>query len=345
MQRKDEIDELIEEIKIESTEGGEGGVQNQPPEPPENPGNPNPPQPPAPPSTEQKTTPKDVLGIDTEDWDVVKQKLSEIDNLREKVNQAELQPKAVFANEKIAGYNEFIKKYPKIENFSFYERLSELKPEDPIQVLVAEFLLDNPQFIGKEDLVAKKIEKDFKVDASLYTPEEIEFSKIELSSASNKAMEKINGLRESINASPAVNSIDFTKRESDWSTAIQSTLTSFDKLRVPVLNAETQKPEAYIEYEIPKDFKDQYLAAASKQFSRFSEVNEAATNSMKDDLVKTFLFTNFDKIAHAIKTKAAADERAAVEAEFENSGVLRSNGRQASPNGGSTVDDYDKLFQ
>lgn len=333
---KDEIDQLIEEIAIQNQDGGQE-VEGQ-----------------AAPieqksevieTEQQKTvTPKEILGMELESWDDVKQKLSEAENLREKLSQAESQPKVVFANEKIAGYNQFVQKYPQVENFGFYEKLSGLTGEDPIQVLVTDFVLENPQFIGKEDLVAKKIEKDFKVDANLYTPEEIEFSKLDLGVAAKKAMDKINGLRESITTSSASGVVDYGKRETSWSEGIKTGLSNFEKLQIPVFNPETKKPETYIDYEIPKEFIENYVSEASKNFSSVSDFTPESIQVVKQDAVKTFLYTNFDKICHAIKTKAASDERAKVESEYESSGFLRSQNKDASASSQSALDDYDRLL-
>jgi hypothetical protein len=338
---QDEFDDLIEDARIKeqgeegnppanTTEAGTGTPQGE-----QTPNN----------NTQTpKPTAKEILGLEEdEEWDSIKQKLSEVSDLRRKAELAEGLPKAVFANEKVAGYNEFLKKHPQIENFGFYEGVSNLTAEDPIQVLTVKWILDNPEYVGKEEMVSRMLTKEYKVDTSLFSEEEVEMNKMKLNRAAKDAFTEIEGLRQTFKSPSAPTTEDLGKRETEWKSAVSEELGSFDKLPIPILNAQTGKPELYLEFEIPKEMRSSYEAASVKAYAQMANVDEKTKSRIKSDFVQSFLYNNFAQISHAIKTKAAADERAAVELEYDGAGALRSERKNASGEQGEE-DIYDMAF-
>lgn len=338
---QDELDDLIENERAKEEEGAkpadttvvEIGNTAGDQSPNNNNNNPNP-----------KPTAKEILGLEEdEEWDSIKQKLSEVSDLRRKAELAEGLPKAVFANEKVAGYNEFLKKHPQIENFGFYEGVSNLTAEDPIQVLTVKWILDNPEYVGKEEMVSRMLTKEYKVDTSLFSEDEVEMNTMKLNRAAKDAFTEIEGLRQTFKSPSAPTTEDLGKREAEWKSAVSDELASFDKLPIPILNAQTGKPELYLEFEIPKEIKSSYEAASVKAYAQMANADEKGKARIKSDFVQSFLYNNFAQISHAIKTKAAADERAAVEMEYDGAGALRSERKNASAEQGEE-DVYDRAF-
>lgn len=287
-------------------------------------------------------TPKEILEVDGT-WDEIKATLSETASLRERIAIAEGQPKAAFANEKIAGYNEFVKKHPQIEDFGFYQKVTSLTNEDPIKVLSTQYILKNPEFIGKEELVSKMLEKEYKVDTTLYEADEVEFNKMKLEAAAKVAFGEIDGLRQSYKVTSAPTSEDLGKREAGWKSELTKNLSGFEKLPVPIMNAQTGKPELLFDYDVPKSFVDEFTDFASKAYAKTGDFSEAGMARVKADFIKEVLYRDFANVSHAIVTQTTARVRAEVEAEYEGSTKLRSDNKAPAGVGGEP-DVYKTLF-
>jgi len=265
------------------------------------------------------------LGIEADSFDDVKQRLSESDNLRQEVEQLRNQPKTVFANETIAGYNEFLKQHPKVENYGFYQKLVALTPDDPAEALTAKYILQNPQYIGQEEKVKNHIMKEYKIDASLYTPEEVEFNLVRAKSeAENFVSQDLKNLREKIQAPPTLKPEEITARETEWQTALTKELPTV--IPIPMLNSKDNKVEKLLDFEISNELRSEFVNLASKARAQLATVSDpAARKEIIRDYQQTMLFANMPKIVHAIKEKIEADTRAAVEAEYDNAGKLRAD--------------------
>lgn len=293
-----------------------------------------------PPPTEKN--PRD-LGFEVDNWEALKTELSDVKNLREKLAQAEKTPKSSFANEKVAQYNQFVAKTG-IEDMSVFSKINAINDEaDALTVLTTQYIIDHPNLVGKEELVSKKIAKDFQVDSTLFTAEEIEMNTLTLEEKAAEARIKIKGLQESLKVAPSVADTpeDYTLREPEWKAAISKDIAPMVKLPVPIYNVDKKEPEHFLDVEIPKEFQDAFAESASKLYSTLGKVgDEKVKQRMHQDMVKEYLFSNFDKITLAISNKVAADTEKRIDAEYNGAGQFRDRSHSGA---GGVEDDSDKM--
>lgn len=286
------------------------------------------------------------LGIEGDDWEVVKAQLNETGDLRRELELVKSLPKTVFANDKLAGLNALITKMPSLGEsknaYSVYEDIISLTNEDPLKVLTTKFILDNPEFVGQEEFVSKNISKEYNIDTENNSPEEIQFNKTKLKKAADVAFTDITGLRESLKSVGAPAPIDVPARENEWKTNVEQEISVFEKLKVPVINPKTKEPETYIEYEIPVELRAEFAEKASKAYAKMGDsTNPAVKQRIKDDFVKDFLFTNFANIGQAIKLKAETDKEAEVDARYAGAGGLHS---KETSGASAERDAYEKIW-
>lgn len=356
---KDELDELIELESIKTDDP----LASDPPsgDPPADPDKPasDPPkndidkdkrESAAAPDT-SKINPRD-LGFEHENWDGIKAEIGEVKNLRQKLELAENQPKTVFANEKMAGLNALLAARPSLSEsknaFSIYEDITSLTNEDPLKVLVTKFILDKPEYVGKEDFVAKKISQKYNIEpAEGKSEEEIQFNKIELERDATLAFTEIKGLRESLktagsSSAPAPTAEEVATRETASKTMLQQELSGFTKLPIPMLNPDTKKYETFIEYDIPKEMIDAFADKRAKAYARIANADSPEVKSqIRKDFVSTVLYESFGHITQAIRTKQASDTRLEVESEYDGAGKLKD---KEAPPAKPGVDPYDEVF-
>lgn len=355
MNEKDGLDALIDQETInsnpnDSTEGGGKNPDGTPKEPKA--GDP----PPSPPIQKvndepipKQGTPKEILGIDAENWDVVRANLGEVENLRSELELARSQPKANFANENIAAFNKFAE-LKGVDDYNVFRRINSTELTDPLQVLVTKFILDNPKFSGQEDKVLKRLASEYKVDSVEYPNEDVEFNKIKLDQDADAARIVITGLRESLKTvSSAPPPIDLTIREASWNDALSKEMLSIDKISIPTLNTEKKDEqgnptwEKFSEYEIPKELRQQYIIAASKANAKISDAkNPVEVKNVKEKFFSDFIIKNFAAITHSVITKTAADTRLAVEAEYKGATKLINND---PPPTAADEDPYTKMWK
>lgn len=294
-------------------------------------------------------TPKEILGLGEETtWDTVKASLSEMNDLRQKVQTAESQPKTAFANDKVAGFNEFLTKNPSVaeaaNSYAIYESVLAAQPEDKLKVLTTKYILDNPRYAGKEELVGNILSKKYQLNVENLTPEEIAINNDQMEADAEVAFKAISGLRESLKTPSTTQPVNLEARHTEWKNSVQEELGNFTKLPVPIMNTATGKPELYVEIEIPKERVEAFAENYAKALSKVRNPTEADKRAIKVDFIKEELYENFATIAHAISTKSKADERLAVEAEYDGAGKLRADSKTATSTGQHEEDPYDKVF-
>jgi len=347
----DGLDALIEKETIkepasgdpppgDSKPGGEPKVGDLPKdqEPPKTGGDPEP----------KQGTPKEILGIDG-DWEGVKAKLGETENLRSELELAKNQPKVNFANENVAAFNKFVADKG-IDDYNVFRRLTATDLTDPLQVLVTKFVLDNPKFSGQEDKVLKKLAAEYKVDSVEYPNEDVEFNKIKLDADADAARNVITGLRESLktpNAAPAQKPEEIAARETQWKEGLSKELMAIDKISIPTLHPDKKDEkgnpmwEKYSEYEIPKELRQQWVNEIAPIQAKLNNATPEQMKNVIQSKIANFITNNFGAIIHSVITKERADTRLAVEAEYDGAKKLKDND---PPPTGAEKDPYKTMW-
>lgn len=281
-------------------------------------------------------TPKEVLGEEYENWDQVKAGLSERNQLRQQVDDFRKQPQVAFANESVAGFNEFVKKTG-VGNYGVYERITQVTQEDPMKVLVAKFILDNPEQSGNESAIIKRFERKFNVNSE--NTDDVEIGKIDMAAESKKAFEDIKAFREGL-AVPAVQTpVDYDAASKQIESDLTQQFSTLDKIRVPMINPETKQVEPYMDIELPGEFRAQFAKEVSGFYARTANIKDPAfVQNAKNELVRDFVFKNFASIARSIKNKAETDKEAELDAKYGNAGKLTE--KEPAP-GAQKTDDVD----
>ena len=132
----------------------------------------------------------------------------ELATLRERTKELETQlqakPKTQFVNENLAKMNEFIRETG-IEDVGIFHKLNttDVANMAPIDALVIQYIVDNPEKAGQEPQVRKYFERKYnvdpkKVEAGDLTQEDLDLNLMEVASEGAKAKAKLAGLKAKI---------------------------------------------------------------------------------------------------------------------------------------------------
>ena len=255
-----------------------------------------------------------------------------------------------FANDTLARYNEAVKKNPDI-SFSLFKSIDGVTKDTPkMDILKAQYILDNPNFEGKEAIVEKMLNKkyginptgsEYESDEDKYAREENnEIASMHMDSDVKKALESIDKFKTEL--SPVkFSDASATKRQSaealkaSWEPI--ATQISASTKSIPFKNS---KGETLLEVSFPveyqKSLSESLLHIASAQNIPLTDEGLSKLQSFIEPIVMaspSFMATALEEYGKKVRTE--------TEARYTNPSALQHQHR----GGGSISDGSDPITQ
>lgn len=345
----DELDEFLATVQVrEESNGGTPPPTKQPEGEPPISGNPPPAAAPIP----QNINLKETFGEGFEDLDKVKQtwqdlhkQNEELVGLRQTKTDLETQlanPQGLFADPEIMNFNNFFKA-TKLKDFGLYEKVKTHDPTaDPLDTLVLNEILNNPELRGKEEIIKRRLMKTHGVDPSVNSAEEVEMGNIGVQQEAKKAIERINEIKQKLAEVPQLQQKTTPEdARKVWSPIINEELSTLNSIEIPIKRGD--KVEKLMDYALTPELKSKFSNQLTEVFSNLGgEAKPEFRSKVKEAFTQRFLIDHLPDIIHAVET----NQRSALEQEYDK----KYNGVkfEKPPGGGGkpNVDDndYSKLF-
>lgn len=290
-------------------------------------------------------TPKEIFGDEFEDdWDKVKTNVqewkkaaTELSSSREELEKVKSIQQNPFANDEIAGYNQFVKETG-ISNFGTYQYIRglNLSDADPVEIMVANEIIQNPSLVGKEAGVRSKIIRENGLNENEYSTEEIEVNKASLASKVAPIIEKIKGYQESKFIAPTVEQIE-SARQSALSEVEPEIISSIsDVANLPIMSeAQDGTKSKLLDYAIDAS----RLAEKAKKITNtlvangYSKKNitPEVRNAARQAAINEIMVEDFSKIIHSAVKQAETQLAQKLDAELHNPSAINRGTGHAKP--------------
>lgn len=286
-----------EPAAVETTpaNGGEGSQQQQRQEP-----------------TNQFPNLKEIFGEEFDDLEKVKSAWKEKQTNAEELTglrraKEELEAKlsdtsSVFADEDVLAFNNYVRSTGQ-KDFEIFNRIRNHDlTKDPIDTLVLKEVMDNPALKGKEELVKKRIMKQYEVDPEVFSADEIELGGLNVQKAAEAAATAIKSVQEKLAEKPQpIKKIDPEVNLGEWSKAIGEELDSLTSFEIPVKRGD--KVEKLLDYAITPELKTKYKEHLAQVFAGAGAVTPEVRNKVIEVTKARFLSDNLPEIIHAVERK------------------------------------------
>lgn len=332
-----------------------------PPPPPPPPGGKTPPPPTPPPAMtaeQQAAFLKEIFGDRFKTVEEVKNlnitgQLDELDGLRrtksDLENQLKVKPKNNFASDEVALYNEFVRETG-IKDYGVFQKINgaDIANMDPMDALVNRYILQNPNYAGKEPQVRKYFEKKYNVDPETVSADELEINKIGMSTDGDIAKQELKTLKEKLKVPEGSAAPDAPKEltpeekttlQTGWGNVGTKVVESLAKLNVPMKGAK----EPLLSYAIAEDEQKEV-----KQFiidyalENRMELNESNVKIIGNMVYNQLMLNKLPDIVQSVFEKARKMTEKEVHDFYTNPSPGRNND---TPPGGppGRIPDKDKL--
>lgn len=304
-------------------------------------------------------TPKSIFGEDFslgENWDEVKTKLpdyiakaNEYESKKQELEELKALNSNPFANETIAGFNEFVKKTG-IDSFQTYNYVKglDLESADPIEMMVVDRVLKNPELIGKEDVLRKELVRQHGLeDNGTLTQDEIDVKKIELK-------ERVKPLRETLKQYQGLKfnpvskeSIEANVNQRYESVKPQILKAISDIAAIPVEAADKDgKVTKIMDFAVPAEFIAESAENMAKIIARQGiDVTEQTLPNIRAAVLNNAITANFQKIVHAAIKQREQEIVEQFEIELDNPSAFKDRNSGAAPRGKSAKSFESQLFE
>ncbi len=265
-------------------------------------------------------------------------------------------PTLGFADDNVALYNEFVKETG-VRDYNLFSKLNGLNMEssDNLDVMVMSQVLKNPRLAGKEPLLRKNLERQYKVDPQLVEDgdldeEQLELNQLSLEDAAGDAKKSIAEIKEKLKlpekrevstpGSKKLSPEDRAKLEDGWG---QVTKAIGDEWKSIPLTPEGAK-EPIIDYVIDDKVKAD-LIQQSKAYAieNQMELNEDNMKAVFGMMQRDFVTANLPKIIHSVANKVSSMTKEEVDAIYTNPSALNYN--QGGSGGSQEPDPIDDVFE
>lgn len=243
-----------------------------------------------------------------------------------------IKPKTNFANDEVALYNEFVKETG-TKNYEVFSRINkaDVATMDSMEALVTKYVLDHPEFTGKEANVKKYFEKKYNVDPDLVDEEDLAINNVGMQADGAAAKKSLQSLKEKLKvpepiedtAKPKVLSPEeISKLQTGWGNVGQQVSTSLGKLSVPIKNGK----EPLLDYEI-SDSEKKEVAEFVQNYAveNQMELNESNVKMISTMVYNQLMINNLPNIAHSIFEKARSLTKEQVESIYDNPSPARNS--------------------
>jgi hypothetical protein len=280
--------------------------------------------------------------------------LDEVPSLRERSTklQEQLEDKYnPFANEEVARFNHFVKETG-INDMKVYAKVSSIGSEtDPIDVLVTQHVVENPEYAGQEGKLKNFLVSKYGLDPEKYDEEELENNKFALQLESSKALKSIEALKSKITEFKPV---DFealaTQKEEQAKQEQQKLASGWSEIvaklpeHIPAFKVDLGEGKGEFEYaytaeqkkSIEKDVLD-YLVGYKLPMTK--ESVQSALSFAQNRVYQS----NQKEIYKSFAEKISNDIRAQYDKEFVNPSALNKGNQETEKKPDKT--DADKAFE
>lgn len=287
-------------------------------------------------SSANAPTPSELFGDGINDWETAKaentKRMQDYHDLRTKYDEISARPNNDFADDEVAEYNSFVKNTG-IKDFNTFKQVKGADDNlDAIEAFVLKKVIENPDLRGKEDLVRRKIIKDFGLDEDLNSPDDIEMNQITLKEKSKEVYDWLKDMKGKLNVpktdKEALNKAVLEK-ESKWLEAAEKVINGVSKLQIPTYS--NGKVEILTDFDVKPEIAAEYKTAFAKAFSGY-DLNEQNVQAMESEFRDKFVARNLPHIV----SHALAIQEAKLRQEFEDKydGPMT---RPKPPGGGGTT--------
>jgi hypothetical protein len=287
-----------------------------------------------------QVSPKEIFGEDFEDdWEKVKTNVQEwrtaanqLSSSREELEKVKSIQQNPFANDEIAGYNQFVKETG-ISNFNTYQYIKglNLSEADPVEIMVANEIIQNPSLIGKEAGIRSKIIRENGLNEQEYSSEEIEVNKASLMSKVNPLIEKIKGYQDNKFIAPSVEEIENARKNalSEVEPEIISSIS--DVATLPIMSeAQDGNKTKLLDYTIDAA----RLSEKAKKITNtlvqngYSKKNitQEVKNAARQAAINEIMVEDFSKIIHSAVKQAETQLAQKLDAELHNPSAINKGG-------------------
>lgn len=345
------------------TPEGSGGNDSPPSSAPESQGEGQPPSPP--PSETQAPTKEELqqqilgemFGNTYSSWEEAREKVgeqaTELETLREEKQRLEQQASGRplgYANERIALYNEFVKKTG-IENYNVFNKLMNTDTDklEDIDVMVMKEVIDKPVLMGQEERVRKMFERSYNLDPDQVEVDDLEINKLKLQADAATARKALAETKEGVKLpeeTPPQESGAQQRTPEEKKALEKGWKNVTDKIgqewKAFPLMAEGSK-DPIINFEVPQDVKQNLLKRAY-EFSTENgiELNKENVQEVFGMMQRDFLVENLPKILHAVSEKVRGMTAEEYDKIYHNPSVEVNND---SPPGEEGLSEYDQSIE
>jgi hypothetical protein len=230
-----------------------------------------------------------------------KAKFSSVEEREKELDILKRQTINPFANDEIRKLNAFTKETG-INNMGIFDKIDKanLNEMDPLDAMVLSKIIENPQYIGKEDLLRRTFESNYKLEE--LDGDERELAEMRMRLDSENAVKHISEVKGKIPQEFQDNSADIIESrknlEKNWSTKIDTMSESVEPIVVKSTNDKGEEVEV-LKFDISKDEIKPHIDAVVKSYidqgveiseKNIKEVINIATGFYKqDNLAKIIL--------------------------------------------------------
>lgn len=225
--------------------------------------------------------------------------------------------------------------------FSIVKNFDKDKIED-IDALVAKEVLENPNYVGFEEMLKEKLIERYQIEATEYnelTDKQVEFNKARLAHDASKAKEYLLSEREKLQVKQAptkgLTEEQLAKRKSDWELATSNVFTNAKSISIPIAVTEDGKTSFnnYINFQVPENVITKLQKDFTDAYSSFSDANDDIVGQMKGQVYQRIIAENLPYIIKSAIDKKEAELIEEYDKKYSG-GVLKSQGGSSRQLGG-----------
>ena len=249
--------------------------------------------------------------------------LRERETLRQRNLELETQlkakPKTQFVNENLAKMNEFIRETG-IEDVGIFYKLNatDVANMDPMDALVIQHIVDNPEWAGKEPQVRKYFERKYnvdpkKVEAGDLTQEDLDLNLMEIASEGAKAKKRIAELKTKIKMPEPPKEDPLEKSKTKWTPEIETEQKAvWSKVSEKMVETYANLPihmkgfkEPVANFALPEEAKKELVKATVDYIAGNQlEANEANIKNVGTSMFRKIRDDYFEDIMHTVFERA-----------------------------------------
>lgn len=311
-------------------------------------------------SQEGMPTTKAFFGdtFEIEDWEKVKtevptalQLAKEYNEKKQELEDLRIANSNPFVNDQVAQWNEFTKQTG-IDNFSTFQYVKglDLSQAEAIEIMVANEIISNPEFIGDEDIIRARLAREHGVDTGNNDAREIAHNQKVLDKLVEPLREKLKGYQELkytpvTPSSPEEILAKVADKEAAYKPIILKGIADITEIPLEAI-AGDGKATKLNSFALAPEFIAESAERMTKLFaSQGIEVNENSLPHLRATVINDAILRNQGKIFHAIRDQARQEMALEYDIKLDNPSAFNSNGSGETPQSKATGSFENQLFE